>query len=186
MTAPNPLPLVLSRRRFRQLLNELRRRGDNQRESGAFLLTRRNGKPVAGGYEVTEVYYYDDLDPGSLTGGITMHASGLSLMNQRCRANGLRVIGDIHTHPAMHVHQSTIDSNHPMIALPDHIALIAPNYATGAILPADLGAHRLRRGGGGWDAAYGADVGRMLHIRSGLSILFARLYTAIRSGMELR
>jgi len=178
MTDATPLPLIMTPRRFRQMLKELHRRGQNQRESGAFLLARRNAKPVAGGREVTEIYYYDDLDPESLTGGITMHASGLSLLNQRCRANRLRVIGDIHTHPSTHVRQSAIDSNHPMIALPNHVALIAPNYASGNILPTDLGAHQFLRGGQ-WDTAYANDTTRMLQVRPAVILLFARLHRAL-------
>jgi hypothetical protein len=177
MTGGTALPLVISRRRFVRLMRELRRRGQDRRESGAFLLTERDASPVAGGYEITKVLYYDDLDADCLTGGITMHAAGLSRLNQLCREMRLRVLGDIHTHPSTYVQQSRIDATHPMIALPGHLAFIAPNYAAGPTNPADLGAHRLLSGGT-WDAAYDADVTTMLQVRPGLLLALARLLPA--------
>jgi hypothetical protein len=185
MTGVTALPLVISRRRFVRLMGELHRRGQDRRESGAFLLTQRDAPPIAGGYEITKVFYYDDLDADCLTGGITMHATGLSRLNQLCREIRLRVVGDIHTHPRTYVQQSRIDATHPMIALPGHLAFIAPNYAAGPINPPDLGAHRLLRGGT-WDAAYGAEVTRMLQVRPGLLLTLARLRRLLPAPKETR
>lgn len=185
MTAPTALPLLISRRRFAKLLRGLHRRGEDRRESGAFLLAHRDARPVGGGREITEVLYYDDLDAECLTGGITMHAIGLSRLNQLCRERQLRVLGDIHTHPSTFIGQSRIDATHPMIALPGHLAFIAPNYAAGPIRPTDLGAHRLLAGGA-WEPAYGADVAGMLQVRPGLQLAFARLLHLFPATKEIR
>lgn len=174
MTGPTARPLLISRRRFTQLLRELHRRGEDRRESGAFLLAHRDARPVGGGQEITEIFYYDDLDADCLTGGITMHATGLSRLNQLCRERRLRVLGDIHTHPSTYIQQSRIDATHPMIALPGHLAFIAPNYAAGRIRPTDLGAHRLLAGGA-WEPAYGADVTALLQVSPGILLALARL-----------
>lgn len=185
MTGPTGLPLLISRRRFAKLMRELHRRGEDRRESGAFLLARRDARPVAGGRVITEVVYYDDLDADCLTGGITMHAIGLSRLNQLCRERRLRVLGDIHTHPSTFIQQSRIDATHPMVALPGHLAFIAPNYAAGTLGPADLGAHRLLPGGA-WAAAYGADVTGMLQVRPGFLLALARLPHLFLDSKETR
>jgi len=185
MTAPTAPLLLISRRRFTRLLRELHGRGEGRRESGAFLLAHRDASPIAGGQEVTEILYYDDLDADCLTGGITMHATGLSRLNQLCRERRLRVLGDIHTHPSTYIQQSRIDATHPMIALPGHFAFIAPNYAGGPILPTDLGAHRLLPGGA-WERAYGADVAGMLQVRPGLLLALTRLRHLFRGSKENR
>ena len=78
-----------------------------------------------------------------------------------------------------------IDATHPMIALPGHLAFIAPNYAAGPINPADLGAHRLLRGGT-WDAAYDADVTSMLQVRPGPLLALARLRRLLPAPKETR
>jgi hypothetical protein len=70
--APDPeLPLVVIRRRtWRRMCGELRRRGEERRESGAFLLApadETSGRGTRG--TVTAVVYYDDLDAHCLTGG---------------------------------------------------------------------------------------------------------------------
>lgn len=170
----SPMPLVMSDRRFRRMLRELHRRGEDRRESGAFLLAARDAHPLAGAREITRIFYYDDLDADCLTGGITMHATGLSRLNQLCKAHRLRVVGDVHTHPGKSVRQSRMDADHPMISLPGHVALIAPNYAAGIIGPDDLGAHRLLRGST-WEVAYGSDASDMIQIRSTFSLALARL-----------
>lgn len=185
MTPSTALPLLISRRRFNRLLRELHRRGEDRRESGAFLLAPRDSRPVGGGRLITEVFYYDDLDAECLTGGITMHANGLSSLNQLCRERRLRVFGDIHTHPSNFVRQSRIDAAHPMIALPGHLAFIAPNYAAGPIGPTDLGAHRLLAGGR-WEHAYGADVFHVLVVPSSIVLVFARLRHLFSTSKETR
>ena len=51
--------------------------------------------------------YYDDLDPGSFTGGITFTADGYTALAALCRRDGLWVAADIHTHPDGDLHLGT-------------------------------------------------------------------------------
>jgi proteasome lid subunit RPN8/RPN11 len=158
--------LAIDTELFTVLLSELARRGGGHRESGAFLLSSRqpsteSSSPVCWP-AVTAIAYYDDLDPRCLTGGITFTAEGYTELNALCRGEGLRVVGDIHTHPHGWVHQSSIDSSHPMAAFDGHVALIAPHYATGVITPADLGAHVFHPAG--WNSYFGADVATVLRV----------------------
>ena len=85
---------------FTPLAGELARRGTGERETGAFLLARA-GHPRDGSRrpQVVSVAYYDDLDPGCLTGGITFTADGYTALATLCRRDGLQVAADIHTHP---------------------------------------------------------------------------------------
>jgi hypothetical protein len=52
-----------------------------------------------------------------------------------------------------------------MRAMPGHIALIAPRYASGVTSPADLGVHVLQVGGQ-WQSAYGIDASRIVQLTS--------------------
>jgi len=109
-----------------RLLIELRRRGMRRRESGAFLLVRKN-VPLA---RVTSFICYDELDPEALaTGAITFHAVGYAALWAHCRHHDVDVVGDIHTHPGNDVRQSSIDRRNPMIPIVGHLALIVPNFA---------------------------------------------------------
>lgn len=182
MSAPGRA-VVMSGRRFDALLRELHARGGEYRESGAFLLGKPGARPLFGALEVTDVVYYDDVDTASLTGGITMHASGLSRLNMYCRDHRLRVLADVHTHPGDQVRQSGIDASHPMIALPGHIALIVPRFAAGRIHPHELGGHRLRAGGG-WDGFTGHDTDQVFRVRPGLVLAAARLLTPLTTSRE--
>jgi len=158
--------LTLDKSLFTELAGELARRGRGERETGAFLLARagrtRDGsrRPRA-----VAVVYYDDLDPGCLTGGIAFTADGYTALAALCRRDGLRVAADIHTHPLRDVRQSLTDAAHPMRALPGHIALIAPRYARGVTSPADLGVHVLQAGGQ-WQSAYGRDAACIVRLTS--------------------
>jgi len=161
--------LTMDRSLFTQLAGELARRGRGERETGAFLLARaghtRDGSRRP---RVVAVAYYDDLDPGCLTGGITFTADGYTALAVLCRRDGLQVAADIHTHPLRDVRQSLTDAAHPMTALPGHIALIAPRYARGVTSPADLGVHVLQAGGQ-WQSAYGFDAARIVKLTSARS-----------------
>ena len=118
-------------------MRELRSRGDGNRESGAFLLGVRGGD----GRTVKRVVYYDDLDAHSLTGGISMSGFAFSRLWDICDVEGLRVLGDVHTHPGPWVEQSGIDSSNPMIAKAGHVAVILPNFASGPAVPVRAGVH---------------------------------------------
>jgi proteasome lid subunit RPN8/RPN11 len=153
----------MSHRRFDGLLRELASRGEGRRESGAFLLGRAIGRPRELN-EVIKIAFYDDLDPGSLTGGITFNAVGYSALGIICREHQLRVIADIHTHPGGWVEQSDTDSSHPMTALPGHVAFIDPNFARGPICPEHLGAHRFD--GTHWASHFGTSVADLFDVYS--------------------
>lgn len=157
--------LRIDARLFQALTTELARRGQGRRESGAFLLvtTAREASHRDGRHVVTAIAYYDDLDPTCLTGGITFTADGYTALAALCRRDHVHAVADIHTHPGDRVRQSPIDAAHPMIALPGHIALIAPRYAQGAIGVRDLGAHVLGAGGR-WTSCYGDDVATVVHL----------------------
>lgn len=159
---PDPFgSLTIDAALLSDLLMQLARRGGGVRESGAFLLSLSDSTGDCA--PVTGFALYDDLDPRSLTGGITFHAEGYTALAATCRRLGVRVVGDVHTHPRDWVGQSTTDATHPMSALPGHIALIAPRYAVGDITVGDLGAHR-HLGGGRWQSYYGDDVATLLHV----------------------
>lgn len=151
--------LIISGDLYGALLSELARRGRGSREAGAFLLAPVSAPQTT--RTVTDVVYYDDLDPASLTGAIDFGPNGYQALNDRCRSGHLQVVGDIHTHPSSIVRQSAIDAAHPMVALPAHIALIAPNYGAGSPPPDQLGAH-LYLGGGKWKSFFGVEVATVL------------------------
>ena len=158
--------LTMEKSLFTWLAGELARRGRGERETGAFLLARA-GHPQGESRrpQVVAVAYYDDLDPGCLAGGITFTADGYTALAALCRRDGLQVVADIHTHPGRNVRQSSTDAGHPMTAMPGHIALIAPCYASGVTSPAELGVHVLQAGGQ-WQSAYGADAARIVQLTS--------------------
>lgn len=139
---------------FEDLMCQLAARGGGVRESGAFLLADRNLSTADLPRRVCTVAYYDDLDPGCLTGAIDFGADGYSALADLCRARALCVVADIHSHPGHVTAQSSIDAAHPMVALDGHVALIAPHFATGVTGPSELGVH-VRRDGG-WVSFYDA------------------------------
>lgn len=56
------------------------------------------------------------------------HANGYAALWQRCKAAGLDLIADVHTHPGSNVLQSGIDQRHPMIPVVGHTAMIMPHF----------------------------------------------------------
>ncbi len=158
--------LTMDKSLFTRLAGELARRGRGERETGAFLLARAgHSQGHSRCPQVVAVAYYDDLDPDCLTGGITFTADGYTALAALCRRDGLQVVADIHTHPRRNVRQSPTDAAHPMRAIPGHIALIAPRYASGVTSPADLGVHVLQASGQ-WQSAYGPDAARIVQLIS--------------------
>jgi hypothetical protein len=171
--------LTMDKSLFTQLVGELARRGREERETGAFLLARAGHlRDSSRRPRVVAVAYYDDLDPGCLTGGITFTADGYTALAALCRRDALQVVADIHTHPRRNVRQSPTDAAHPMTALPGHIALIAPRYACGVTSPAELGVHILQAGRQ-WQSAYGPDAARIVQLTSARSAA-SRLQAAAR------
>lgn len=146
-------------RTWRQMIDELHRRGEDRRESGAFLLGGRDGDSRL----VTRVVYLDDIDPECLVGSIHLHGEAYGKLWDICDQEGLRVLGDIHTHPRDSVGQSSTDRENPMVARHGHVALIAPNFASGTIKAKRVGVHQYR-GEEGWSSHLGRDAGRRLYV----------------------
>lgn len=121
-----------------RLVCQLRRRGGGRRESGAFLLGRRDEQ----GGTISAFVFYDDIDPGALSRGY-VHLAGPALNKvwERCAATGLEVLADVHTHPGR-ADQSPSDQEHPMIAIRGHTALIIPNFARSALNLRAVGVYR--------------------------------------------
>jgi len=146
---------------WKSLLEELGARGeDGARESGAFLLgvvTRRQMR------RIHAAIYYDDLDPNSLTGGISFAGSAYARLWDRCEALGFNVVADVHTHPNRWVGQSDVDRRNPMIAQRGHLALIVPYFATRPVLTRELGVHQYN-GDGQWSSWLGGDARRRVRI----------------------
>lgn len=142
-----------------ELIAELARRGEGRRESGAFLLARQDGDQRV----VSEVVYFDDLDPECLVGGIHLHRDAYPRLWDRCAREGLLVVADVHTHPGAWVGQSGTDRENPMVAIPGHIGVIVPNYALGDPSPAQLGFHTYA-GDEGWRSDFGKQVANLIYV----------------------
>ncbi len=107
------------------LIKQLRLRSRGRHESGAFLL----GVIENGNRTVSDVIYYDDLDPNAYsTGACILCAGAFSILWKCCRDKKLTVVADIHTHP-FGAQQSLIDQKNPMVARSGHVAIILPQYA---------------------------------------------------------
>jgi hypothetical protein len=169
-------PVRVSEHVFLEVMSELGRRSMHEREAGAFLLAPH------GSQHVTAVAYYDDLDPSSLTGGITFHANGYSRLNELCRERGLRVLADIHLHPGQWTGQSHVDAAHPMVARAGHLALIAPHYGSGVTRSQQLGAHL--KTSTGWQSFSGADVRQVLDVKPTFRGRLHRLGLRVRGGLR--
>jgi len=147
------LLLVIDERVWHELLRELAERGEGTRESGAFLL---GAAPVDGRpRRALAAVYYDDLDPASLTGGISFSGSAYGRLWDACEKRGLAVIADVHTHPGPWIAQSSTDREHPMLAQRGHVALIVPNYAQEPVRAEEVGVYEYL-GDGKWSSALGA------------------------------
>lgn len=157
---PTAARVVVTRPVWFELIQELGRRGlEGKRESGAFLLTPRDGD----GRTVTQIAYLDDLDPTCLVGSIHFHAHGYSRLWSLCEREGVRVLADVHTHPGNWVCQSEIDRDNPMVALRGHLALIVPDYATRPVEAEEIGIHEYR-GDAGWFTWLGTDAAKLIEI----------------------
>lgn len=140
---PSVPRLLISRRLWRGLAQELHTRGGDARESGAFLLAGRIAPE-----RISAFVMYDDLDATCLTGGISFSGAGYTKLWRQCRDRDLKVVADIHTHPSSGVRQSDIDRRHPMIPEAGHVAVVVPRYGYRTRLE-DCGVY-VYQGGGGW------------------------------------
>lgn len=151
--------IKISRRRWKRLIRELAERGQGWRESGAFLLA----KPGRHGRRVVDWILFDDLDPGSLNGSVSIRGQAFTRLWKSCRERGVKVIADVHTHPGHGVGQSSIDAANPMVARGGHVGLIVPSFARGRIRRRDVGFH-VYRGDRSWDAFHGEDAAERLRL----------------------
>ncbi len=109
---------------WRDTLRELNRRGREEVESGAFLL----GCEIDERLFVRDRVFFDDLDPHCAdTGGLHLDHRAFGVTWNICKARGLSVIADVHTHPGS-AHPSPTDERNPAVSIPGHIALIVPNF----------------------------------------------------------
>lgn len=148
-------PLLL----WRKGLMELKQRGRQQRESGAFLLGTQEGNRR----RIRKFLYYDDLDPHCLdTGIVVIDGSVFGKLWQICRDLNMQVVADVHTHPGIPF-QSGTDRDNPMIAVAGHIAIIVPNLARRVVRPQDLGVYEYL-GDHQWRAHFRKDATRFFYI----------------------
>jgi proteasome lid subunit RPN8/RPN11 len=147
----------ISRLAWRRLVGELSRRGEGRRESGAFLLARRDrrARRVAG------IVYFDEIDPHALNGAIAIRGEKFTKLWTICRERRMRVIADVHTHPGAGVSQSPIDAANPMVAKAGHVAVILPHFAQRDAAPERAGIH-IYEGSRRWRSFFGADAARAL------------------------
>jgi hypothetical protein len=145
---------------WRRLLKGLRVRGRGIRESGAFLLGSRD---ATGRRRIVDYLLYDDLDPHALdTGIVRLDGRHFGKLWDLCKARGLTVVADVHTHPGGAQHSGS-DRAHPIIARSGHLALIVPNFAAAPIHRETLGIYRYG-GGGQWDTVPAARHREFFHI----------------------
>ena len=145
-----------SPRLWRTLFRELHARGEERRESGAFLL----GRVEKGRARIEKIVPYDDLDPNCLTGIIDFEAEHLGAVSEICRRTGLTLVADVHTHPHA-PWQSETDRTHPANPKKGHIALIVPCYARHLCDPEELGIYHYE-GHHNWQQYEGQDARRFL------------------------
>lgn len=115
-------------------------------ESGAFLL---GSVDPTGARRIEHYLPYDDIDPRALRGAIVFDGSRMDEVWGVCRARGLQVVADIHTHPGRSYAQSGTDRANPMMPERGHLALILPNFADRVYAPGEFGIFEYR-GRDGW------------------------------------
>jgi proteasome lid subunit RPN8/RPN11 len=125
------------RQRWKAILAELNRRGEGRHEAGAFLLGIDDGIRK----EVLDVVYYDELDPAAYSSGVCiLYAEAFAKLWTLCRARGLTVVADVHTHPGG-AGQSSSDEANPMVARKGHVAIIVPDFAAAPVNLRRLGVY---------------------------------------------
>ncbi|SIT54707.1 conserved hypothetical protein [Mesorhizobium prunaredense] len=132
-----PPDLAIPAGLWRELLQGLRLRGGNYRESGAFLLG-----PKSDFRKITSIVFYDEIDPAAFdTGIIEIDGGAMADLWRICRERDAAVMADVHTHP-YGAGQSETDRIHPMIAEPGHLAMIVPRFAAEPIRLEEIGLYR--------------------------------------------
>lgn len=122
---------------WQRIVGELERRGQRRHEAGAFLL----GVECNGRRQVTDVVFYDELDPDAYASGVCiLRSDAFAKLWALCRRKKLTVVADVHTHPSA-AFQSPSDKANPMVARPGHVAIIVPNFAAWPIRRDCLGVY---------------------------------------------
>lgn len=117
--------LSCTARYWRFVVAELDRRGGQTHEAGAFLL----GNVRNGVREVKSAVFYDELDSSAYDSGVCiLHGDAFAKLWAICRAKGLTVVADAHTHRGRGI-QSRSDKANPMVAREGHVAIIVPDFA---------------------------------------------------------
>jgi proteasome lid subunit RPN8/RPN11 len=155
--AANEFAVIISRRRWRNVMLELAARGRGERESGVFLLA----DAARASRRVASVVFFDDLDADALNGAVSIRGEAFARLWEICEREGTRVIADIHTHPGTGVAQSSIDAANPMVARRGHVGIIVPQFAKRSTNPRDVGFH-IYLGDRKWDSAFGARAAERL------------------------
>ena len=157
-TTPAPLlevPAVL----WAELMAHLSAQGAGVRESGAFLL----GLETDAGRVVLRFLPYEQLQADAFSHDyVSLKADSFAKLWEVCRAAGMTVVADVHTHP-FGPGQSRADRTNPMVALKGHIALIVPRFAKGNPRPRDLGLY-VYQGNHQWTSYSGSNVCRLLRL----------------------
>lgn len=148
-----PVPL------WAALIGHLRATGAGVRESGAFLL----GRKADSGRVATRFLPYEHLQADALHDDyVSLNADSFAKLWQLCRANGLSVVADIHTH-RLGPGQSRSDRANPMVALVGHIAFIVPRFAQGRVQLSDLGMY-VYEGDHKWTAHSRSEIDRLVRL----------------------
>lgn len=130
--------IVFPRALWYGCMAELKRRGRGRHESGCFVLGTVSGRRK----RAVRCVYYDELDPEAYSSGVcVLDGNAFPKLWETCRAEGLTVLADIHTHPG-EPYQSDADRRNPMVARSGHVAIIVPRFADGSIWRHRLGVYR--------------------------------------------
>lgn len=144
-----------------ELVAHLRRQGGGVRESGAFLLGRKDASMRV----ITRFLPYERLQADALHDDyVSLTAASFSKLWELCRADKLSVVADIHTH-RFGAGQSQSDRTNPMVALASHIALIVPRFAQGEVRISDVNMY-VYQGSHRWASYSGSDVEERLRLTS--------------------
>ena len=141
------------------LMDDLRRRGNDCRESGAFLL----GQADTERREFHAWVAYDDLDIDALTAGyVRLGTPAFTKLWAICGDLNLEVVADVHTHPG-NPRQSISDREHPMVSIPGHMAIIVHNIAKGVVIPSTV-IVKINQGGLRWESFFGRDAENLINL----------------------
>lgn len=143
--------LEIPARLYGQLIHDLAASGRGVKESGAFLLGTDDGRIR----KVSSHLMYEAIAPVSSGEHdfVALTAEEMAAAWDHCYRVGLKVVGDVHTHP-LGPAQSLSDRAHPMVSVAGHVALIVPRFAMLSPTPADLGVH-IFHGGSRWTSIFG-------------------------------